>query len=269
MLPIAVLFLYLCAVIWLLASLRTATGNLSAHGKRLIGLNTAALAWLLHGYSLCTGIFRTGNLALDLGAASAIVGWVIAAIALLAALKSVRFTVISALLLTGAGAGAALLDAGFPDPAAEPLGWTLAAHVVLAVVAYALIAVGAVLALALWSLNRRLHQRQPLGWLHSLPSVEAIEAGMFQAITAGFSLLTLTLFSGFIFVEDLFAQHLVHKTVLSCLAWLMLAILLFGRHRFGWRGRTAVRWVLGGFLLLILAYFGSKFVLEVILNKHW
>ena len=72
-----------------------------------------------------------------------------------------------------------------------------------------------------------------------LPSVEALEAGTFQALGAGFAVLTLALFSGFIFVDDLFAQHLIRKTMLSCLAWLVFAVLLFGRWRFGWRGRTA------------------------------
>jgi ABC-type uncharacterized transport system permease subunit len=105
--------------------------------------------------------------------------------------------------------------------------------------------------------------------MQALPSVEALEIGMFQAIAAGFALLTLTLFSGFVFVQDLIAQHLAHKVALSCLAWLILGILLWGRWRLGWRGRSAARWALGGFVLLGLAYFGSKFVLETVLGRHW
>jgi len=125
------------------------------------------------------------------------------------------------------------------------------------------------LAVALALLDRRLRTRKPLGWMKALPSMEALEAGTFQALVAGFSILTLALFSGFIFVEDLFAQHLIHKTVLSCLAWVVFAVLLFGRWRFGWRGRTAASWTLSGFALLALAYFGSKIVLEGILGRHW
>jgi ABC-type uncharacterized transport system permease subunit len=102
-----------------------------------------------------------------------------------------------------------------------------------------------------------------------LPSMEALEAGTFQALGAGFAVLTLALFSGFIFVRDIFAQHLIHKTVLSCLAWVVFGILLFGRWRFGWRGRVARNWTLSGFALLGLAYFGSKIVLESILGRHW
>ena len=117
--------------------------------------------------------------------------------------------------------------------------WEIGAHIVLSTLAYALLTIGVALTLALRMLDRRLRSRRPLGWLTALPSVEALEAGTFQALAAGFAVLTLALFSGFVFVDNLFAQHLVHKTVLSCLAWFVFAVLLFGRWRFGWRGRTA------------------------------
>jgi ABC-type uncharacterized transport system permease subunit len=92
---------------------------------------------------------------------------------------------------------------------------------------------------------------------------------MFTAIVNGFALLTLALFSGLVFVQNLHTQHLEHKTILSFLAWGILAILLIGHWRFGWRGKLAVRWTVGGFVLLGLAYFGSKIVLESILGRHW
>ena len=94
-----------------------------------------------------------------------------------------------------------------------------------------------------------------------------MEKLLFQLIGAGFVLLSISLISGLLFVEDLFAQHLVHKTVLSIIAWFVFGILLAGRIWQGWRGQTAIRWTLGGFLALMLAYFGSKIVLELILNR--
>jgi len=90
---------------------------------------------------------------------------------------------------------------------------------------------------------------------------------MFRLIGAGFVLLTLTLLSGVLFVDNLFAQHLVHKTVLSIAAWIVFGVLLFGRWRWGWRGRRAVRLTLAGTLVLLLAFFGSKFVLELVLKR--
>jgi ABC-type uncharacterized transport system permease subunit len=86
-------------------------------------------------------------------------------------------------------------------------------------------------------------------------------------IALGFLLLSVALGTGFMFLEDMFAQHLAHKTILSVAAWTVFGILLWGRFRFGWRGRTALRWTLAGFVVLMIAYFGSKFVLELILQR--
>jgi ABC-type uncharacterized transport system permease subunit len=86
-------------------------------------------------------------------------------------------------------------------------------------------------------------------------------------LAAGLALLTLGIVAGFMFVEDFMAQHLLHKTVLSLIAWVIFAVLLWGRFRRGWRGRTAVRYTLAGFAVLMLGFFGSKFVLELILQR--
>ena len=94
-----------------------------------------------------------------------------------------------------------------------------------------------------------------------------MESLLFQMIAIGFAMLSLALLSGVLFLEDIFAQHLVHKTVLSLTAWLVFSVLLWGRFQFGWRGRTAIRWTLSGFAVLLLAYFGSKFVLELVLMR--
>jgi ABC-type uncharacterized transport system permease subunit len=101
----------------------------------------------------------------------------------------------------------------------------------------------------------------------ALPPLQAMETLLFQMIGTGLFFLTASLFSGFIFIEDLFAQHLAHKTVLSIIAWIIFSGLLIGRIRYGWRGHTAIKWTLIGFVLLLLAYFGSKLVLELILQK--
>ena len=98
-----------------------------------------------------------------------------------------------------------------------------------------------------------------------MPPLTTMESLLFDAIIIGFVCLSVSLVSGMVFLEDMFAQHLAHKTVLSIIAWLVFAILLTGRWMVGWRGRTAIRWTLGGFISLMLAYFGSKFVLELIL----
>ena len=93
---------------------------------------------------------------------------------------------------------------------------------------------------------------------------------MLYGITAaGFAVLLIGVLSGFSFVEDLFAQHLVHKTFLSLLALVLFGILLAGRRFAGWRGRQTVYLYLGGFLVLCLAYFGTRFILENVLGRSW
>ena len=138
-------------------------------------------------------------------------------------------------------------------------------HVLVSIIAYSLLALAAGLSLVLSLQNRMLHNHHPGGWLKRLPPLQVMEKLLFDAILAGFIGLTLALLSGFVFLENLFDQHLAHKTVLSIIAWLVFAILLIGRFTLGWRGRIAIRWTLGGFISLMLAYFGSKFVLEFIL----
>jgi ABC-type uncharacterized transport system permease subunit len=135
--------------------------------------------------------------------------------------------------------------------------------------AAALLFGAAVTDILLFVLDRRLRARRISDLSSTLPPVDQLERIMFRLIGSGFALLTLALFTGFVFVTDLFAQHLIHKTVLSVIAWILFGILLAGRARFGWRGRPAVRWTLVGFVLLALAYFGSKFVLESVLGRHW
>jgi ABC-type uncharacterized transport system permease subunit len=160
-----------------------------------------------------------------------------------------------------------LADAFAPPTAPLPIEWQIKLHVVFALLAYSILIVAALLAILLAIQERAMRSRQVGGFAAALPPLTLTEALMFQLIGAGFVLLTLTLLSGILFVENLFAQHLIHKTVLSIAAWLVFGILLFGRWKYGWRGRSAVRLILAGMVLLILAYFGSRFVLEVILKR--
>jgi ABC-type uncharacterized transport system permease subunit len=141
--------------------------------------------------------------------------------------------------------------------------------VAMATTAFAFLTIGMALAIAQVLVERRLRSRQPLGWLKIFTPLESLESGLFQSILAGFVLLTLALVSGAFFIENLFAQHLVHKVILAIVAWIVFGVLLLGRLRFGWRGRKALHWTLAGYVLLGLAYFGSKVILEDVLGKHW
>jgi ABC-type uncharacterized transport system permease subunit len=140
-------------------------------------------------------------------------------------------------------------------------------HVLLSMLAYSLLTLASVQAVLLWVQDSYLRGRKPGGFVRALPPLMTMESLMFEMIGIGFVLLTLALLSGFAFLDDMFAQHLVHKTVLSVVAWLVFGGLLLGRRLWGWRGRKAISWTLTGFVILILAYFGSKLVLELILQQ--
>jgi ABC-type uncharacterized transport system permease subunit len=146
-----------------------------------------------------------------------------------------------------------------------PMGVTV--HIFISIFAYGFLTISAFQAIFLAYQEHQLRHKR-LGWiLRQLPPLQIMESLLFQMVFIGFILLSLSLLTGFIFFNDLLGQHLVHKTFFSLVAWLVFAVLLWGRRHYGWRGQTAIRWNLGGFFLLLLAYFGSKFVLEVILKR--
>ena len=180
-----------------------------------------------------------------------------------------RNRAIGAILLALAALGASVTGIGHTFAEATAPGWELTAHILLSMAAAALLLAAAVTALVLVFLDRRLRTRRVAHLSTVLPPLDALEKVMFRLIGTGFVILTLALLTGFVFVTDLHAQHLEHKTILSCIAWVLFGVLLIGRVRYGWRGRPAVLWTLSGFGFLILSYFGSKFVLEYVLGRYW
>jgi ABC-type uncharacterized transport system permease subunit len=169
-------------------------------------------------------------------------------------------------------AAAAVILPGVMPPARALANTDLIAfkmHLLIAMLAYSLFTIASLHVLLMALIERRLHDGSVTQVLQKLPPLLTMEAMLFRIIWAGFILLTLTLGSGVVFSEELFgkAAPMNHKTVFGFLSWLIFAALLAGRHIYGWRGRMAVRWTLAGFLTLVLAYIGSKFVLEVLLGR--
>jgi len=142
-------------------------------------------------------------------------------------------------------------------------------HLVLAMIAYGMFTIAALHALLMTLMERRLHGGALAGPLAALPPLLTMERLLFRVIFVGFAFLTLTLVTGIAFSETLFgrAMKFDHKSVFAIASWFIFAALLAGRHFYGWRGRKALRWTLAGFLALLLAYVGSRFVLEVILRR--
>ncbi|BEV73339.1 inner membrane protein YpjD [Paludibacterium sp. THUN1379] len=142
-------------------------------------------------------------------------------------------------------------------------------HILVSMLAYSLFAIGAMLAILMLWLERALHARRAAPLLSRLPPLLSLERMMFQVLSVGFVLLTATLVSGVVFSEEVLGRPaaFTHKTVFGAISWLLFGALLAGRWRYGWRGRVAIRWTLAGFVALLLAYLGSKIVLELILHR--
>lgn len=145
--------------------------------------------------------------------------------------------------------------------------WQMSVHILSSIIAFSLLSIAALQAMLIAIQEQQLRAHPPKRFIQTLPSLETMEILLFQMIGTGLLFLTVSLVSGFIFLEDLFAQHLAHKTILSIVAWITFSSLLCGKLKYGWRGQTSVKWTLVGFTLLLLAYLGSKLVLELILHR--
>ena len=247
--------LYLCALLSRFSS-PAATG-------------LALAAMLLHGYLLPQALLADGQMRIGLSAAFSLVAWQ-SALLLWLFCRRYPLQALQAPIYTIAVLGLAAMQLWPADHSQPGIGdWKTQLHVLLSILSSGLLTLAVVQAATLAAQDRLLHAHRNHPLQNRLPSLQTMETLLFGLLGVGFFLLSLTLVSGLLFIDDLLAQHLAHKTVLSICAWAVLGTLLAGRWRFGWRGRTAIRWTFAGYAILMLAYFGSKLVLEVLLDRHW
>lgn len=261
---ILAILLYLCAS--LLLAFRLVRPERAGRAGRAGALILGFSAVCLHGAALYPVLVTARGLNLGFFNAASLVGCLTALLLLASSLRQ-PLENLGIALLPMAALTIALM---FAYPSQHLLGevghWQLDLHILLSILAYSLLVIAALQAVLFAVQDHQLRNRHPGGLIRALPPLATMESLLIQLIATGFILLSLALLTGLFFLEDIFAQHLVHKTVLSLIAWAVFAILLWGHWRFGWRGRTAIRWTLGGFLFLMLAYFGSKLVLELLLG---
>ena len=224
------------------------------------------IALMFHAVTLFQNIDIAGGLNLGFYNALSLMGWAVSLFIMIGALSRPLENL--AVALFPVTVVALIFEMIFPSsrilPDTAPFGLYL--HVLLSVCAYSVLTVAAVQAVLLALQDRQLARKRPSSIMR-LPPMQIMEDLLIKIIALGFFLLSLSLATGLMFVQNLFAQHLVHKTVLSILAWFIFGALLWGNWTRGWRGQTVSRWTIGGFLSLMLAYFGSKFVLELILKR--
>ncbi len=234
---------------------------------RPLALAVGIMGVLLHALLLYTGLFTDSGVNLGFFNALSLAAWTILALLLLSSMTKPVENL--GILLFPLGALVVWLESQYPATRllSQDASWGLKIHVLISMLAYSLLTLASMQAVLLAIQDHHLHNRHPGGFIRALPPLQTMESLLFEMIGAGFALLTLSLLSGLVFLDDMFAQHLVHKTVLSVLGWVVFGTLLIGRFRVGWRGRTAITWTLSGFVVLMLAYFGSKAVLELILQR--
>ncbi|MBS4095943.1 MAG: cytochrome c biogenesis protein CcsA [Sulfuricella sp.] len=245
-------------------------GKTPQSGTTAGGARMAAFAPLvLHGWLLFQALFADGALTLGFGNAILAIAWLTVLVYWLA---SFHYPLDGLQMLVLPVAAGCLLVAGLL-PEAPPLSHTgftaFKAHLLISLLAYSLFTIAALHALLMALTEHRLHDRMLSKMLRNLPPLLTMETLLFRITWAGFVLLTLAILSGVMFSEELFgkAMQFSHKTLFALLSWGVYAVLLGGRHFYGWRGRTAITWSLAGFAMLLLGYLGSKFVVEIILHR--
>ena len=250
-------------------------GGPEALAVRLQGWERALilLPLFLHGWLLYRGFFATAELRFGFASALSAILW----LGVLLYWIESFFTPLDGIepLVMPVAALAVLLPALFPGRVSpQPLGnveFTL--HVLLFILAYGVLTIAILHAGLMSFLERDLHHpggsANGLRRFLTLPPLLSMERLLFRLIALSFALLSVALVIGVALSESTFGRALRfdHKTVFSLLAWVTLGVLLIGRHVYGWRGRTALRWSIAGFIFLMLAYVGRSFVLEVILQR--
>lgn len=242
----------------------------SRHIKALLAIallaGVAGLAW--HGLVLRNMILVPDGFTLSLGNTASFIGLLLSLTALSISVEQTLRGLASGLLVLAALAAA--FTGWFAAPPADTaMTWQIEVHILISLLAYGLLTVGAIVAVYAIVQDRRLHAGKLAPVNQLFAPLETNEKLLYGIAAVGFAALLLAVFSGFVFVDDLFAQHLVHKTVLSLLALVLFGILLCGRQFAGWRGRRAVYLYLWGFAILGLAYFGNRYILEQVLGRTW
>lgn len=262
--------------LFLLAGLLYLTCAFLPGRQRLLVAGGTGLAWLCHGLALGMMVFLPDTLRVGFALIVSSTLWISAGAYWLEN-RDLSFEGLRVLILPCVAVGA-VLPLLFPG-AVVPLGahssW-FAAHMAVALLAYSTLTIAAFHAVLMALQESRLHglpRAANRDWLTAtldrLPPLLTMEKLLFRLIALGFFLLSLTVLSGVVFSEELFGVPFKwdHKIIFTLLSWALFGVLLAGRYLRGWRGKTALRFILTGFTTLLLAYVGSRFVLEVILHR--
>jgi ABC-type uncharacterized transport system permease subunit len=261
----AAFFAYPAALLYLFAAFRQwQTLNHKKEANKTLVLTLGAIAGILHALLLAGSVVQYEGFNFGFFNVGILISLVISLLVIVSSISKPLEN-----LLIGVFPMAALiilvdkvtLNSDNVSQLTGGLGW----HIMLSILAYSILVIASIQAILLYLQNKQLKSHNTSGLVKALPPLQTMDALLFEMIWVGMVLLTAAFIIGWPYITDIKGQHLLHKTALSIMSWLVYATLLFGRFQFGWRGITASRWTLVGTGFLILAYFGSKFVLELVL----
>ena len=259
-----------CALYIVAAGVQLAGLNRRIPSKRTLVIAGGVVAVLAHAYFSWHQVFVKGGIDMGLLPMGSVITMAIAAVIIISSMRRpvenllivlfplAAITIICTLLLPSPYTP----KTGLPDG--------IVAHIFLSVVAYSLLTVAALQAVML-SFGEYMLKNRGLAVLRNLPPIQTMDGLLFELLWLGLVFLSLSIVTGFVFLEedyrDTAIPGLIHHAVITLAAWIVFAVLLWGRYRLGWRGAVASRWTLAGFVLLAIGYFGSKFVLEMVLGR--
>lgn len=258
----------LLAIVLYLTAAATVARAIAGHKSPPRGplLAVISLALILHGVVMHELLIQPGGLNFGVFTIAVLHSWLLVLLALLVNV----YRPVEGIYVIAMPLAAIELSIGVggheTSNVALVLSPALQGHILISLLAYSLLSISALQAILVHWQERTLRQHKR-GLLMALPSLQTMENMLFELIAIGFVLLTTAIASGFFVLDNLIAQHVAHKALFTLMAWLVFACLLAGRHLRGWRGRTAVRFTLAGFALLLLGFVGSKLVLELILSR--
>jgi ABC-type uncharacterized transport system permease subunit len=241
--------------------------KLSNKGRIKINLIQAltGLAIVIHGFATFGLLLHEGGLDLSLLKILSLLALVINGLVFLSSIKEPIHSLYLALFpISAVTLVFALISASTKSTDVIP--YSLQVHILTSIIAYSFLAIAALQALLAGYQNWQLKHKHQNVLMRTMPALETMEKLLFKLIWVGEILLTASLLTGFYVYDDFFAQQLIHKVTFSIVAWLVYAVLIFGRYHYGWRGQRAINWTWVGFSAILLGYLGSKFVIEFILS---
>ncbi|WEJ63214.1 cytochrome C assembly family protein [Thiomicrorhabdus lithotrophica] len=251
----SLLYFYASAIIW--KNIQASTHN----DIRPKIIKIIALAVALHAYTLSDTLWLDSSIFFHIGNGLSLVAILAAAILLVTHLNKPTETL--GVFIYPLAALSTLIPLSIETSVELPI--ELGSHVLISIAAYSIMGIATAQAILYGVQERNFKAKRLSKLMKALPPLQVMESTLLQLVKIGFIFLTFALISGAFFVENLFEQHLIHKTFFAIAAWLVYGFFLFGQAKYGWRGQTAAQYTIWAYFLLILSYIGTTIIIEYVL----